>query len=186
MSFCGSPTCASAPAKPKPCSSPNVNATSHGARSVRPRSPRRERTISAATKTMLSAMIASTGAEGTCTKPSVASASVMLCAMVNAVIVFTSKPDAAHDEHEREDEEQVIDPEEDVLHAEHEVTARRRSRGFLRENERRRVRPQQPRDDAPIGERDAHEHIRHRRLQAMHRDLPAIESARRPSRSSSV
>ena len=48
------------------------------------------RTISAATNTMLSAMTASTGADGTCTKPSVASASVMLCATVNAVIVLTS------------------------------------------------------------------------------------------------
>ena len=36
--------------------------------------------------------VASTGADGTCTTPSVASASVMLCATVNAVIVFTSKP----------------------------------------------------------------------------------------------
>jgi hypothetical protein len=41
---------------------------------------------------MLSAITASTGADGTFTKPSVASASVMLWASVNAVIVFTSKP----------------------------------------------------------------------------------------------
>ena len=39
---------------------------------------------------MLSAMIASTGGCGTCTKPSVAAASVMLCATVKAVTVFTS------------------------------------------------------------------------------------------------
>ena len=77
---------------------------------------------------MLSAIVASTGADGTCTKPSVASASVMLCAMVNAVIVFTSNGDAAHDEHEREHEKQMIDAEENVLDAEDEISARRRSR----------------------------------------------------------
>ena len=92
MSLAGKPTWLNAPAKPKPCSNPNVPATSHGARSVSPRSPRRLRRISDATKTMLSAIVASTGADGTCTTPSVASASVMLCATVNAVIVFTSKP----------------------------------------------------------------------------------------------
>ena len=48
------------------------------------------RTISAATKTMLSAMTASTGRCGTCTKPSVAAESVMLCEIVKAVTVFTS------------------------------------------------------------------------------------------------
>ena len=39
---------------------------------------------------MLKAISASTGASGTCTYPSVASASVMLWATVNAVTVFTS------------------------------------------------------------------------------------------------
>jgi hypothetical protein len=37
-------------------------------------------------------MIASTGADGTCTKPSVAAPRVMLCATVNAVTVATSRP----------------------------------------------------------------------------------------------
>ncbi len=41
---------------------------------------------------MLSAMIASTGAEGTWTKPRVAAPSVMLCATVNAVTVATRRP----------------------------------------------------------------------------------------------
>ena len=36
---------------------------------------------------MLNAMLASTGGDGTCTQPSVAAASVMLCAAVNAVMV---------------------------------------------------------------------------------------------------
>ncbi len=40
---------------------------------------------------MLSAITASTGAGGTCTKPSVAAPSVMLCATVNAVTVATSR-----------------------------------------------------------------------------------------------
>ena len=39
---------------------------------------------------MLSAIAASTGRDGTVTKPSVASASVMLCASVNAVMVLIS------------------------------------------------------------------------------------------------
>ena len=39
---------------------------------------------------MLSAMTASTGGCGTCTKPSVAAESVRLCEIVNAVTVFTS------------------------------------------------------------------------------------------------
>ena len=39
---------------------------------------------------MLNAMIASTGGGGTCTTPSVASASVMLCANVKAVMVLNS------------------------------------------------------------------------------------------------
>ena len=58
---------------------------------VRPGRPSRPWTISAATNTMLSAIAASTGWIGTCTKPSVAAASVMLCATVNAVIVATRR-----------------------------------------------------------------------------------------------
>ena len=81
----------SAPAKPRPCNSPKVKATSHGHRTVRLDRPRREFTISAATKTMESAIAASTGRAGTCTKPSVAAASVMLCATVKAVTVRATR-----------------------------------------------------------------------------------------------
>jgi hypothetical protein len=70
---------------------------------------------------MLSAMPASTGPLGTCTKPSVASPSVMLCAIVKAVIGFTSIQRAAHDQQQSEDEQQMIDPEQNVLDAEHRV-----------------------------------------------------------------
>ena len=66
-----------------------MNATTHGARAVSPGLPRSPCTISAATNTMLSAIIASTGGPGTCTQPSVAATSVMLCATVNAVTVAT-------------------------------------------------------------------------------------------------
>ena len=50
------------------------------------------RASSDARNKMLSAIVASTGAGGTCTKPSVAAASVTLCASVNAVTVATSRP----------------------------------------------------------------------------------------------
>ena len=72
---------------------------------------------------MLSAITASTGADGTWTKPSVASASVMLCAMVKAVTVFTSSQ-SARDEEQRQHEEQMIDAEQDVLDAEPEIERR--------------------------------------------------------------
>ena len=48
------------------------------------------RTISAPTSTIENAIIASTGAEGNVAQPSVAKASVIECATVNAVTVFTS------------------------------------------------------------------------------------------------
>ena len=67
-----------------------MKATIHGRRAVTPSPPYRPCTISAATNTMLSAITASTGLVGTWTSPRVAAASVMLCAIVNAVTVFTS------------------------------------------------------------------------------------------------
>ena len=70
---------------------------------------------------MLSAIIASTGGPGTCTQPSVAATSVMLCATVNAVIVDDDALAAAHDQQQRQHEQQVIDAAQDVLDAEHQV-----------------------------------------------------------------
>ena len=70
---------------------------------------------------MLSAIAASTGREGTSTKPRVARASVMLWASVNAVIVLISIQGPRHDEQQAEHEQQVIDAEQDVLDAQGEV-----------------------------------------------------------------
>ena len=128
MSPCGSPMSDSALAKPKPCSSPNVKATTHGQRAVSPISPRSRCTISTASSRMLSAIAASTGGPGTCTTPSVASASVIECATVNAVMVRAEHASAANDQDERQHEEQMIEAEEDVLDPVREIGAHHRER----------------------------------------------------------
>lgn len=102
---------------------PKLKATIHGARAVMPSCPRRWRTISAATKTMLSAMTASTGGGGIWTQPSVAAVSVRLWERVKAVTVFTSFPATARDDEQREHEEEMINSCEDVFDAEHGVSA---------------------------------------------------------------
>jgi hypothetical protein len=66
---------------------------------------------------MLRAIAASTGRDGTATNPSVASASVMLWASVNAVMVFRQHRGTLHEQEQAKHEEQVIDPEQDVLDA---------------------------------------------------------------------
>ena len=90
MSPRGSPISESALAKPKPCRSPNENATNQGHLAVRLGWPALVRAISQASRRMLSAMAASTGGSGTCTTPSVASARVIECASVKAVTVVIS------------------------------------------------------------------------------------------------
>ena len=75
---------------------------------------------------MLSAIVASTGGPGTWTTPSVASARVIEWAIVNAVIVQDEHADAAHDEHQREHEQQVIVAEQDVLDAVQQIGRRGR------------------------------------------------------------
>ena len=67
---------------------------------------------------MLSAIVASTGARRHGTKPSVASASVMLWATVNAVTVLISIQGPRSISSSAEHEQQVIDAEQDVLDAE--------------------------------------------------------------------
>ncbi len=83
------------------------------------------------------------------------SASVMLCATVNAVIVFTSIQRRAHDQQQAEHEQQVIDAEQDVLDALREEDARggqRAARGrdleprLRRTDELGRVRAVEPLD----------------------------------------
>ncbi len=62
-----------------------------------------------ATNTILNAIAASTGADGTCTYPSVASASVMLWATVNAVTVLTNSHVPRVMMSKRQHEQQMID-----------------------------------------------------------------------------
>ena len=70
---------------------------------------------------MLNAMVASTGGAGTCTQPSVAAARVMLCAAVNAVIVQISRREPVDQDHQRENEQKMIDAEQDVLDAQQQI-----------------------------------------------------------------
>ena len=63
--------------KPKPCSRPKAKATIHGRTMARLSWPRSMRTTSAATMTMLMAIIASTGRDGSVTQPSVAQVNVI-------------------------------------------------------------------------------------------------------------
>ena len=72
---------------------------------------------------MLSAIVASTGLLGTCTNPSVAAASVMLCATVKAVMVPTSLAPSLNQNKQRQHEQQMIDAEKNVLHAQHQIGA---------------------------------------------------------------
>ena len=142
IAFCGRPTSASAPAKPKPCSRPKLKATTHGARAVRPGLPRRPWTTSAATKTMLRAMIASTGGPG----------------HVHPAHRRSDQGDAvrdrergdrgddalaaAHDQQQCQHEQQVVDAAEDVFDAEDQIGpgdlagAGRRGDGELRARQR--------------------------------------------------
>ena len=79
--------------------------------------PRSIRTTSAATMTMLMAIIASTGRDGSVTHPIVAQVKVMECATVKAVIAFTSLRQSRTISIRAGDEEQVIEAEGDVLDA---------------------------------------------------------------------
>lgn len=83
IACCGRPTSAKAPAKPKPCNKPKMKAISQGHLAAAPGCPFFPCTISTAKNKMLSAITASTGCCGTWMNPSVAHASVMLCAMVH-------------------------------------------------------------------------------------------------------
>ena len=78
----------SAPAKPRPWTSPKRNDTSAGKRRA---SVSRSRSASLATSTIDSAIDASTGGERSVIQPNALQASVMLCASVNAVIVPISR-----------------------------------------------------------------------------------------------
>ena len=74
---------------------------------------------------MLSAITASTGFDGTWTNPSVASPSVMLCATVNAVTVFTSRHVPVVRSSRASTNSRWSMPEQDVLDPERRDTCRR-------------------------------------------------------------
>ena len=128
---------------------------------------------------MLSAMAASTGGPGTCTTPSVASASVIECATVNAVTVAIRTRKLRHNEDESENEQQMVIAKEDVFDAMREVCAcdgersagrcdlQPRSRGM---NERGRARA--------IACLYAHEHVGDGCLQPDELDALAAKAAR--------
>ena len=123
----GMPISLKAPAKPKPCRSPNAKATIQGARAVMPGFPARALRISTARNAIESAMMASTGFDGTRTRPKVAAANVMLWASVNERVAWSivrassELAEGCGDEDEPEHEEEVVVSEQDVLDAEREV-----------------------------------------------------------------
>src|SRR5205809_322889 len=88
----GRPRSWSAPAKPKPCSSPKANAASH-----RPPATTGNRLLSAASTTD-NAIADSTQRDGSDTTPSAASDSVMECAAVNAVTTLATSTNEARNE----------------------------------------------------------------------------------------
>ena len=88
--------------------------------------PRCKRTISHASSSMLSAIVASTGGPGTCTTPSVARLSVIECAMVKAVMVHNSTLPAAHDQDQSKHEQQMVKSEKNVLDSVQDVGTRHR------------------------------------------------------------
>src|SRR6185436_12225130 len=85
---CGSARSDSTLAKPKPCTSPNTNATTH----------RRASTVGqmlfSAASTTDAAIADSTQRDGSATTCSVASVSVMECASVKAVTIFSTSMNA--------------------------------------------------------------------------------------------
>src|SRR5215510_8910675 len=69
ISLAGSPTWASAPANPRPWSSPKAKAIAHGARRIQPARADGSRVNSTATTKIVTAIRASTGAGGIRTMP---------------------------------------------------------------------------------------------------------------------
>ena len=167
MSPCGRPSSTSAPAKPKPCSRPKAKATIHGLTIARLSWPRSMRTTSAATMTMLTAIIASTGRDGSVTHPSVAQVSVIECATVKAVIAFTSLRQSRTISISAGDEEQMVEAEGDVLDAVAHIGGEHGPGALRSRDRRRRFARRQPRRPAvAVGERDAHQRVGHGVLQA--------------------
>ena len=129
---------------------------------------------------MLSAMAASTGGPGTRTTPSVASARVIECATVKAVMVRKSTRRSANDQDERQHEEEMIEAEEDVLDPVREIGThyRERSAGG-RDFDPRLRRPDDRGRARTVSERHPHQHVRDGALQSGELDarLPASPSS---------
>ena len=89
-------------------------------------------------------MVASTGGPGTFTKPSVAAARVMLCAMVNAVTVMATRRPASNEDHQRQHKQQVIEAEKNVFDAKAQIGRRHFSRAWRGLNNERCLGRRQP------------------------------------------
>ena len=111
-------------------------------------------------------------------------ASVLILAMELARPAAT--PSGPDEQHETEHEQQMVEPREDVRHAEAAVVRRDRERPRPRGDDQLGLGgPDDPLYDAPVGERDPHEGIRSGAGEAVHRDpLPypaAFAAVDRPS-----
>ena len=107
-------------------------------------------------------------------------ASVMLCASVNEVIVFTSIQPVVDDQQQPEHEQQVVDAEQDVLRRR---AARSRARARRRAGRAPSVtegvgRPQQVALQPAVRVVDAHQHVGDRGLEPRDRDRLPREPAR--------
>ena len=98
-----------------------MKATTQGARAVRPGLPRAPCTTSAATNTMLSAIVASTGAAGHMHPAERRRGERDAVRHGERGDRRDDAAAAAHDQQQREHEQQVIDAAEDVLDPEHEI-----------------------------------------------------------------
>ena len=97
---------------PRPWTSPNRKV-------IRQRRPSRSSSkFSTATQTMLSAMRLSMSTAGSDTTPNVANASVMVCATVKAVTIFTTSSSDAGTDEQHDQKRQMIVTRDDVFHAE--------------------------------------------------------------------
>ena len=124
-------------------------------------------------------MTASTGGCGTCTKPSVARREREAVREGERGDGLHQPPAAARDDQQREHEQQMVDAGQDVLDAEHGVSAgdlQRARRGF--DHERRSGR-REPRDlRGAVETFQAHEHVGHRRAETGDVNRAAGQSAR--------
>ena len=181
MSFSGSPTCA-ARRRSRIHAAARRRTRRPRARSSRvPGWPCASRRISAATNITLSAMVASTGACGTCTQPERRRRERDAVRDGERRDGRDESPPVADQEQQAEHEQQVIDAEQDVLDAEHEVGLRHlEAVGRGGHLERRAVGREAHGLRRAVETLDAREHVGPGRAQAFDRDRPADQAARAP------